>query len=75
MCVVGRLSSFVRLDDELPKLASMKIDKTKLRREAWTGADVLWRPPGKGQPLRSLGAGDRHRLDHLLAQRDRTSSP
>jgi hypothetical protein len=27
---------FVRRDAEPPKLASMKIDKTRLRRDAWT---------------------------------------
>ena len=38
------MPAFVRVDDELPKLASMKLDKTRLRREAWTVADVVWRP-------------------------------
>ena len=35
---------FVRFVGELPKLASMKIDKQRLRREAWRPADVWWRP-------------------------------
>jgi fatty-acyl-CoA synthase len=57
--------AFVRTTDELPKLASMKIDKTTLRREAWTTGDVYWRPT-KSEGLRLLDAEDRHRLDPLL---------
>ena len=45
--------AFVRIDEELPKLASMKIDKQRLRREAWRAQPVFWRP-GKGEPLRPL---------------------
>jgi fatty-acyl-CoA synthase len=45
--------SFVRITGELPKLASMKIDKMRLRREAWRAGQVFWRP-GKGDPLRAL---------------------
>ncbi len=57
--------AFVRTTAELPKLASMKIDKTTLRREAWTAGDVYWRP-AKGGGLGLLGAADRRRLDPLL---------
>ena len=57
--------AFVRVDDELPKLASMKLDKTRLRREAWRVEQVVWRP-GKGEDLRPLDEGDRARLDPLL---------
>ena len=46
------LPSFVRVTAELPKLASMKVDKQRLRREAWTSDDVYWRP-AKGEPLRA----------------------
>jgi fatty-acyl-CoA synthase len=63
------LPSFVRVTDELPKLASMKLDKRRLRREAWRGEPVFWRP-AKGERLRPLEAGDRARLDPLLGQRD-----
>ena len=45
--------SFVRVTSELPKLASMKVDKTTLRQEAWHAGDVWWRP-AKGEPLRVL---------------------
>ena len=57
--------TFVRVDDDLPKLASTKIDKTRLRREAWLAGDVVWRP-GKGEDLRPLTAEDRQRLQALL---------
>jgi fatty-acyl-CoA synthase len=56
---------FVRVDAELPKLASMKLDKTRLRREAWRVPGVVWRP-SKADPLRPLGEDDRRRLDPLL---------
>jgi fatty-acyl-CoA synthase len=58
--------AFVRITDDLPKLASMKIDKQRLRREAWRSSDVYWRP-GKGELLRTLEDADRARLDPLLS--------
>ena len=57
--------AFVRVTDELPKLASMKVDKMRLRREAWTEGDVQWRP-SKGEPLRPLTERDRSDLARLL---------
>ncbi len=58
--------SFIRIEPELPKLASMKIDKSLLRREAWrTGTELLWRP-AKGQPLQPLTATDQKSLERLL---------
>ncbi len=57
--------AFVRVTEELPKLASMKIDKQLLRREAWRADPVYWRP-GKGDGLRRLDEDDRTRLDLLL---------
>jgi fatty-acyl-CoA synthase len=59
------LPAFVRTTAELPKLASMKIDKTALRRDAWRPGDVLWRP-GRGDGLRPLTAEDRRALEPLL---------
>ena len=59
------LPSFVRVDDELPKLASMKLDKTRLRREAWRADGVVWRP-AKGEILRPLTTADRASIDALL---------
>ncbi|MBL7500115.1 AMP-binding protein [Frankia sp. CNm7] len=59
------LPAFVRVTEELPKLASMKIDKMRLRREAWRPDGVVWRP-AKGEPLRPLDEADRTRLEPLL---------
>ena len=67
------LPAFVRVDAELPKLSSMKLDKRRLRREAWTVDGVLWRP-GKGQALRPLDADDRAALDPLLGDLTRGRS-
>ena len=57
--------AFVRVTDELPKLASMKIDKQRLRREAWRAGTVFWRP-AKGEALRPLTDADRSDLHALL---------
>ena len=57
--------SFVRVDDELPKLSSMKLDKKQLRAEAWRPDGVVWRP-GRRDRLRALTADERVALDHLL---------
>ena len=59
------MPSFVRLDDDLPKLASMKLDKTRLRREAWTVPNVVWRP-SKADGLQPLEDADRSALARLL---------
>ena len=69
------LPSFVRVTDELPKLASMKVDKRRLRGDAWRVDGVFWRP-AKGERLRLLDDADRARLDPLLGRRDaRAVSP
>jgi fatty-acyl-CoA synthase len=57
--------SFVRVTTELPKLASMKIDKTRLRREGWDAPAVSWRP-GRGDPLRPMTPADVAALEHLI---------
>jgi fatty-acyl-CoA synthase len=57
--------SFVRPTAELPKLASMKIDKRRLRAEAWRAAGTYWRPD-RASALRPLGPDDRQRLNPLL---------
>jgi fatty-acyl-CoA synthase len=57
--------AFVRIDPELPKLASMKVNKIRLRADAWQVAPVYWRP-GKGEPLRALDDDARDKLAHLL---------
>jgi fatty-acyl-CoA synthase len=50
---------------ELPKLASMEIDKQRLRHEAWRVDQVFWRP-SRNEPLREVDASARRRLDPLL---------
>jgi fatty-acyl-CoA synthase len=57
--------SFIRVDAELPKLSSMKLDKRRLRREAWTVEGVVWRP-AKAEAFRPLDAAARADLDPLL---------
>ena len=59
------LPSFVRPAAELPKLASMKIDKTRLRREGWLAPGTCWRP-ARGESLRLITSADLERLAHLL---------
>jgi fatty-acyl-CoA synthase len=60
--------AFVRVTGELPKLASMKLDKQRLRRDAWLCEPVYWRP-GKHAPLRALTDDDRTGLARLLTNR------
>jgi fatty-acyl-CoA synthase len=64
------LPAFVRPTVDLPKLASMKIDKTTLRREAWRAGDVYWRPT-RGSGLGQLTDDDRAALEPLLEARQR----
>jgi fatty-acyl-CoA synthase len=56
--------SFVRVTPELPKLASMKIDKTRLRREGWDAPGVSWRP-ARGGRLQPMTAADVAALEPL----------
>jgi fatty-acyl-CoA synthase len=57
--------AFVRLSKELPKLASLKVDKTRLRKEAWLVDPVYWRP-SREDSLQVLADSDRDRLNGLL---------
>lgn len=57
--------TFVRIADELPKLSSMKIDKKRLRADAWTHGDIWWRP-GRDESLRVMTDDDRRALAPLL---------
>ena len=59
------MPSFVRVVAELPKLASMKLDKTRLRREAWREPAVWWRP-ARGEKLRPMTNDDVTAMAHLL---------
>ncbi len=56
---------FIGLVPELPKLASMKIDKQVLRRQAWELPGVWWRPTRHATPV-PLTDADRASLRHLL---------
>jgi fatty-acyl-CoA synthase len=60
--------AFVRIDDDLPKLSSLKIDKKSLRADAWQVEGVAWRP-ARGDDLRPLSARDRTALQPLLGDR------
>jgi fatty-acyl-CoA synthase len=62
--------SFVRPTQELPKLASMKLDKTRLRAEAWETPGTYWRP-ARGEALCPLTDDDRSALAPLLDRRAR----
>lgn len=66
------IPTFVRVDTELPKLSSMKLNKKVLRRDAWRIDDVAWRP-SRGEALRPLTETDRGGLDHLLPQPETTT--
>jgi fatty-acyl-CoA synthase len=59
------LPAFVRIDAELPKLASMKVNKIRLRQDAWQVTPVYWRP-SKGEPLQLLDDEARNKLARLL---------
>ncbi|HTR69411.1 MAG TPA: AMP-binding protein [Mycobacteriales bacterium] len=63
------LPAFVRTTAELPKLASMKVDKMRLRREAWECDDVVFWRPEKGAALCELGPSEGSRLLPLLGTR------
>ena len=64
------IPAFVRPTGELPKLASMKLDKTRLRAEAWETPGTYWRP-ARGEALRPLTDDDRAALAPLLDRRAR----
>ncbi len=57
--------AFIRVDRELPKLSSMKLNKKVLRSDAWRVDEVVWRP-SRHENLRSLTDQDRTVLDPLL---------
>ena len=60
------MPAFVRVSQDLPKLASLKVDKTRLRREAWMVDPVYWRP-SRGELLRLLTDADRKQLADRLS--------
>ena len=65
LSLIHILPTFVRLSRDLPKLASLKVDKTRLRSEAWLPSPVYWRP-ARGEPLCLLTeAGRQDLVDRL----------
>ena len=56
---------FVWATAELPKLASMKLDKTRLRSRGWRAPGTWWRA-APDAPLQPLSADDLAALDHLI---------
>ena len=55
------IPAFVRVGGDLPKLPSMKVDKTRLRKEAWNEGTVYWRSR-RNEPLRVLTPTERRSL-------------
>lgn len=66
--------SFVRVMEALPVLASLKIDKRTLRREAWECDDPVWWRRGRAEPLTMLGPEDVADMSALL-HRPEPSAP
>jgi fatty-acyl-CoA synthase len=65
--------SFIRVVDALPVLASLKIDKRTLRREAWECDDPIWWRSGRGEELTLLSPDAVAAMSPLL--RRSASSP
>ena len=61
--------SFVRVMDTVPVLASLKVNKRLLRRQAWECADPVWWRPARREPLRLLDAEGKSQLQGLPAAR------
>ena len=66
--------SFVRVEAELPKLASMKLDKSGLRREGWNVPGVSWRPK-RGEPTATDDAVRRRRAGAPAAVNAQAAGP
>jgi fatty-acyl-CoA synthase len=65
--------SFVRVMDALPVLASLKIDKRKLRREAWECGDPVWWRQSREGRLTLLDA-DAAATNPLLRRSDQSTT-
>lgn len=64
--------TFLRVEADLPKLSSLKIDKKRLRHEAWNTARVAWRPD-RASGLREMTDDERRQLAPLLGARPSAS--
>jgi fatty-acyl-CoA synthase len=58
--------SFVRVVKTLPALASLKVDKRTLRRQAWDCDDPVWWRSGRGATLTLLDAATAEGMSSLL---------
>ena len=67
--------SFVRIVEALPVLASLKVDKRTLRREAWECDDPVWWRSARGGPLALLGPDDVAGMSDLLHRSEPSASP
>lgn len=63
------LPSFVRVTDTLPVLASLKVDKRRLRRQAWECADPVWWRRASRERLVLLDVEGKSQLQGLLPVR------
>jgi fatty-acyl-CoA synthase len=62
---------FVRVTNALPTVAHDKIDRQRLKREAWATTDPVWWRPGRDAGYRLLTAADRVALFAEFAANDR----
>jgi fatty-acyl-CoA synthase len=62
---------FVRVTRDAPVTATRKIDKPRLRRQAWQTADAVWWRPEPAGDYRPMTAEDRAGLEAEFARNDR----
>ena len=62
---------YVRWADDLPKTATMKIVKKRLRAERWEAEDEIW--VRDGATYRELAAADVARIRQAFVDRERES--
>lgn len=67
--------SFVRVVDALPVLASLKVDKRTLRREAWECDDPVWWRSSRGGQLTLLGPDAAADMSALLRRSEPSAPP
>lgn len=66
--------SFVRLMDSLPVVASLKVDKRALRRQAWECDDPIWWRSARDQQLAVLPSQAVEDMRHLLRRSEPSDS-
>ena len=65
--------TFIRVAAALPNVAHDKIDRQRLKREAWATADPVWWRPDRNSGYRLLTDADRDALRAEFAANDRAS--